>query len=125
MRELSRVMPAGSWVHTTNASVSGDTSGATVSSPTTTVALPEANLVGCTPHQSEVADMMVRLEQMYRVTDVALNESTQEQAGGETSLQTCGDLYKFDITVTFSALAPVDEAPKGETSVPASLGGGS
>jgi len=125
MRELSRVMPAGSWVHTTNASVSGDESGGNLTSTPTALALPEANLVGCTPHQSEVADMMVRLEQMYRVTDVALNESTQEQAGGETSLQTCGDLYKFDITVTFSALAPVDEAPKGETSVPASLGGGS
>jgi Tfp pilus assembly protein PilN len=125
MRELSRVMPANSWIHTTNASVSGDTSGGNLSSPDTTVPLPEANLVGCTPRQSEVARMMVRLEQMYRVTDVALNESTQEQAGGETSLQTCGDLYKFDLTVTFSPVEPANEAPKGETRVPASLGGGS
>jgi Tfp pilus assembly protein PilN len=125
MRELSRVMPANSWVHTTNASVSGDTSGGTPASTETTVPLPEANLVGCTPRQSEVARMMVRLEQMYRVTDVALNESTQEQAGGETSLQTCGDLYKFDLTVTFSPVEPANEAPKGETQVPASLGGGS
>ena len=125
MRELARVMPADSWVHTTNASVSGDTSGANPSSPSTTVPMPEANLIGCTPRQAEVARMMVRLEQMYRVTDVALNESTQEQAGGDTSLQTCGDLYKFDLTVTFSPVSPVDEAPKGETRVPASLGGGS
>jgi len=125
MRELSRVMPANSWVHTTNASVSGDTSGGTPAGTATTVPLPEANLVGCTPRQSEVARMMVRLEQMYRVTDVALNESTQEQAGGETSLQTCGDLYKFDLTVTFSPVEPANEAPKGETRVPASLGGGS
>jgi len=125
MRELSRVMPEGSWVNATNASVSGDASGGNLSSPSTTVALPEANLVGCTPRQSEVARMMVRLEQMYRVTDVALNESTQEQAGGETSLQSCGSLYKFDLTVTFSPVGPVNEAPKGETSVPASLGGGS
>jgi Tfp pilus assembly protein PilN len=125
MRELSRVMPANSWIHTTNASVSGDTSGGNLSSPDTTVPLPEANLVGCTPRQSEVARMMVRLEQMYRVTDVALNESTQEQAGGDTSLQNCGDLYKFDLTVTFSPVEPANEAPKGETRVPASLGGGS
>jgi Tfp pilus assembly protein PilN len=125
MRELSRVMPANSWIHTTNASVSGDTSGGNLSSPDTAVPLPEANLVGCTPRQSEVARMMVRLEQMYRVTDVALNESTQEQAGGDTSLQNCGDLYKFDLTVTFSPVEPANEAPKGETQVPASLGGGS
>jgi Tfp pilus assembly protein PilN len=125
MRELSRVMPANSWIHTTNASVSGDTSGGNLSSPDTTVPLPEANLVGCTPRQSEVARMMVRLEQMYRVTDVALNESTQEQAGGDTSLQNCGDLYKFDLTVTFSPVEPANEAQKGETQVPASLGGGS
>jgi Tfp pilus assembly protein PilN len=125
MRELSRVMPAGSWVHTTNASVAGDTSGAAPAAAGTTVPMPEANLVGCTTRQSEVARMMVRLEQMYRVTDVALNESAQEQSGGDTSLQSCGDLYKFDLTVTFSPVEPPNEAPKGETRVPASLGGGS
>ena len=81
--------------------------------PRPAVPLPEANLVGCTPRQSEVARMMVRLEQMYRVTDVALNESTQEQAGGDTSLQNCGDLYKFDLTVSFSPVEPANEAPEG------------
>jgi Tfp pilus assembly protein PilN len=129
MRELSRVMPANSWVHTTNASVLGDTSsgGNPTSAAATSTALagPEANLVGCTPRQSEVARMMVRLEQMYRVTDVSLNESSQESAGGVTSLQACGDLYKFDLTVTFSPVEPANQAPKGETRVPASLGGGS
>jgi Tfp pilus assembly protein PilN len=129
MRELSRVMPQDSWVHTTNASVLGDTSGGNPTSATTTtstaLAGPEANLVGCTPRQSEVARMMVRLEQMYRVTDVSLNESSQESAGGVTSLQSCGDLYKFDLTVTFSPVEPANEAPKGETRVPAALGGGS
>ena len=68
---------------------------------------------------------MVRLEQMYRVTDVTLNESAQESAGGVTSLQNCGDLFKFDLTVSFSPVEPANEAPKGETRVPASLGGGS
>jgi Tfp pilus assembly protein PilN len=125
MRELSRVMPAGSWVHTANASVIGDTGTADPAAATTAVLGPKANLVGCTPRQSEVARMMVRLEQMYRVTDVELNESTQESAGGETSLQSCGNLYKFDLTVNFSPTEPAREAPKGETRVPASLGGGS
>ena len=89
------------------------------------MAVPKANLVGCTPRQSEVARMMVRLEQMYRVTDVTLNESTQESGSSDTTLQNCGRLYKFDITVSFSPVPPASEAPKGETRVPASLGGGS
>jgi Tfp pilus assembly protein PilN len=129
MRELSRVMPKGSWVNTTSASVTGDSTGTDPTSSTTTstgvVTGPKANLVGCTPRQSEVARMMVRLEQMYRVTEVSLNESAQEQAGGDTTLQNCGSLFKFDLTVTFSPAEPVDQAPKGETRVPASLGGGS
>ena len=85
MRELSRVMPTGSWVHTVDASVVGDAAGGNVAAAATTAGRrrPEANLVGCTPRQSEVARMMVRLEQMYRVTDVALNESAQEAAGGD------------------------------------------
>jgi hypothetical protein len=69
--------------------------------------------------------MMVRLEQMYRVTEVTLNESTQDPAAGDTTLQNCGKLYKFDLTVSFSPVQPSNEAPKGETRVPASLGGGS
>ena len=126
MRELARVMPADSWVHTTDASVAGVTDGGNVASGVTPTATgPQANLVGCTPRQSQVASMMVRLEQMYRVTDVALNESTQEAAGGAASVESCGHLYKFDLTVTFSPAQPANEAPKGETRVPASLGGGS
>jgi Tfp pilus assembly protein PilN len=127
MRELSRVMPSGSWVHTTNASVIGDTTGSDPAAASTPTAVPgpKANLVGCTPRQSEVARMMVRLEQMYRVTDVALNESSQESADAETTLTNCGDMYKFDLTVSFSPTEPASEAPQGETRVPASLGGGS
>ena len=124
MRELARVMPADSWVHTASASVAGDEAAAS-STAATTVVTPQANLIGCTPRQTEVARMMVRLEQMYRVTDVVLNEATQESAGGETSLQACGDLFMFDLTVKFSPVEPANEAPKGETRVPASLGGGS
>ena len=128
MREMSRVMPKDSWVQTTSASVVGDSADATNSTATTsttTLTGPTANLVGCTPRQSQVARMMVRLEQMYRVTDVSLNQSAQELAAGETSLQNCGKLYKFDLTVSFSPMEPATEAPQGETRVPASLGGGS
>jgi hypothetical protein len=62
---------------------------------------------------------------MYRVTEVTLNESTRESGTSETTLQNCGKLYKFDLTVSFSPVPPASEAPKGETRVPASLGGGS
>ena len=127
MRELSRVMPEGSWISNTSASVTGEGVGTDTSTTSDPLAVPtpKANLVGCTPRQSEVARMMVRLEQMYRVTEVTLNESSKDPAGGNTTLQDCGKLYKFDLTVSFSPVQPSSEAPKGETRVPASLGGGS
>jgi Tfp pilus assembly protein PilN len=126
MRELSRVMPEGSWISETSASATGEGVGTeSATADPLAVPTPKANLVGCTPRQSEVARMMVRLEQMYRVTEVTLNESTQDPAAGDTTLQNCGKLYKFDLTVSFSPVQPSNEAPKGETRVPASLGGGS
>jgi Tfp pilus assembly protein PilN len=129
MRELSRVIPEDSWINTTNASVVGESDGTnpagTTTASTAVLTGPTAQLVGCTPRQSDTARMMVRLEQMYRVTDVALNESSQEQGDSETTLQNCGDMYKFDLTVTFDPVRPSNEAPQGEQRVPASLGGGS
>jgi Tfp pilus assembly protein PilN len=132
MRELSLVMPEGSWLQTTDASVTGDLASAggstSTSSSTTssaTAGAPAANLVGCTPHQSDVARMMVRLREANRVTDVSLNESAQEQANQRPAPDTCGRFYKFDITVNFSATEPGTEAPRGERRVPAALGGGS
>jgi hypothetical protein len=127
MREISRVMPDGSWLQTTEASVTGDTSdtaAAPASSSTTAVATgpvsPSATFVGCTPKQTEVAKILVRLRSMHRVTDVELNESLKEQGVSDVTV----DSYKFDVTVTF---APTDtpEAPRGSDTVPASLGGGS
>jgi Tfp pilus assembly protein PilN len=129
MRELSRVMPKDSWLTTTDASVTGSSDDSATSTSTTTssatAGVPTANLVGCTHHQEDVARMMVRLRQMYRVTDVALNESAQEQQGGETTIDQCGELYKFDLTLTFTPTPPRTEAPDGSRSVPAALGGGS
>ncbi len=129
MRELSRVIPKDSWIQTTDAKVVGDSDGtdpaSTTTSSTAVLAGPTLNLVGCTPHQSDTADMMVRLEQMYRATDVELNESAREESASDTTLDNCGSMYKFDLTVNFSPMPPANEAPKGEVRVPASLGGGS
>jgi Tfp pilus assembly protein PilN len=129
IRELSRVMPSGSWLKSADASVSGDTGdSATASSTTATTAAaqPSAELVGCTPKQSDVASMLVRLRQMHRVSDVQLNESTTEVGqAGEISFDSCGTYYQFNVTVSFEPAAPSNEAPRGEATVPAALGGGS
>jgi Tfp pilus assembly protein PilN len=128
MREISRVMPSGSWLQTTQASVAGDpnvAAVATAAAPTAAgPASPSATFVGCTPKQSEVAKILVRLRSMHRVTDVELNQSLREQEVAEVTTDSCGTLYKFDVTVTF-APADLAEAPRGSDSVPASLGGGS
>ena len=130
IRELARVMPEGSWLQTTDASMTGEIDGeGTATDPTTglpAATSPKAKLVGCTPDQSDVARMMVRMRQIHRVDDVELNESSTEPGdSSEVSQDTCGRYYQFDITLTFSQTPPDTEAPRGETSVPASLGGGS
>jgi len=131
MRELSRVMPEGSWLQAADTNVLGDlgsddgTLASAAAAPT--APSPTANLVGCTPGQSDTARLMVRLRQLHRVEDVELGESTREDVEGEASIDSCGSNYKFDVTVTFSPTPPATgtEAPLGETRVPASLGGGS
>jgi Tfp pilus assembly protein PilN len=131
MRELSRVMPAGSWLNSADASVTGDTGteGAAAVDPATaataTPASPTATLAGCTPDQSDAARLMVRLGQLHRVDEVELNQSVKEDSEGEVSVDNCGTNYLFEITVRFSATSPAREAPIGEARVPASLGGGS
>ena len=131
MRELAHIMPDGSWLQSADASVSGDVGSASGVSPATptpgtaVVAQPAANLVGCTPDQDDTARMMVRLQQLYRVEDVQLNESSAGEPDSETSIANCGHLYTFNVTVKFSAATPSREAPLGSSSVPASLGGGS
>jgi hypothetical protein len=87
---------------------------------------PKVNLVGCTPDQSDVAGMMVRLRQLHRVSDVELNQSSTELgAAGDAGVDSCGRYYQFDLLVTFSPTPPQTEAPHGENVVPTSLGGGS
>jgi Tfp pilus assembly protein PilN len=126
MRELSRVMPTGSWLQSADASVLGDPSSSGSVDPTaTTTPAPAANLVGCTPDQEDVADMMVRLRQLHRVDDVELNESVAGARTDEASIESCGALYTFNLTVKFTPTEPAREAPRGSNGVPASLGGGS
>ena len=130
MRELARIMPERSWITTADASVTGDP-GSTdpAAAATGAVSQPTANLVGCTPKQEDTATLMVRLRKLYRVEDVALNESTLEALGAgasdQASFDGCGSYYKYDLTVTFGATPPATEVPRGATRVPASLGGGS
>jgi Tfp pilus assembly protein PilN len=127
MRELSRAMPAGSWLQASDASVAAPASGSeTGVAATAAPAGPTATLTGCTPNQADVARMMVRLRQMHRVTDVMLNQSSTETGEArEVTADSCGTYYQFDVTVSFAVTQPDTEAPRGETRVPASLGGGS
>jgi Tfp pilus assembly protein PilN len=135
MRELSRVMPEGSWLTSASASVTGATDAASATAPAAPAdpasagagaGGPSANLVGCTPKHSDVARMMVRLRQLHRVVDVELTQSSREGAQDATAaIDGCGRNTSFDLTLTFSPTSPVADAPRGETRVPASLGGGS
>jgi Tfp pilus assembly protein PilN len=128
MRELSRVMPANSWLQSTDASITGEVGGegTTTSTGAPVASTPKANLVGCTPDQQDVARMMVRMRQVHRVTDVQLNNSSTELGDqGEVGPGSCGNYYQFDVTLSFTPAAPESEAPRGASSVPAALGGGS
>jgi Tfp pilus assembly protein PilN len=129
MRELSRVMPSGSWLQTTDASVTGAVAGAESTSSTSTTAAvpqPKANLVGCMPNQSDVARMMVRMRQLHRVSDVELNESAKQlNQSGDAGVDSCGSMYQFNLLVSFEPVETQTEAPVGKAAVPASLGGGS
>jgi Tfp pilus assembly protein PilN len=140
MRELSLVVPRGSWLEQVNSSVTGDlsstsgtgSSGASTSSTASSSpsagqssGQPVGELVGCSPRQTDVATLMVRLRRLYRVTDVTLNESSRESDSGTASVDSCGRYLKFDVTVTFGPVPASGEAPSGRKRVPARLGGGS
>lgn len=119
MREVSRVLPAGGWFKSVNASTTGDLGDAEAVSSG-----PSATFTGCMRRQSDVADFMLRLRRMHRVEDVTLQESAIEELRGTPSLEGCGGIYQFDVGVTFAPVVP-REAPDGRSRVPASLGGGS
>jgi Tfp pilus assembly protein PilN len=132
LRELAAVLPEGSWLTEARASLSGDEAIQADSGPAAAAATPGAatqptlGLTGCAPRQPDTAKLMVRLRQLYLVSDVELKESARTEASGPPSLESCGSFYKFDIVVTFSSAgATGDQTPPGRDSVPARLGGGS
>lgn len=125
LRELSALLPAGTWLQETSASVTGELETAAPAAGTEP-AQPGANLKGCAPKQADVAKLMVRLRQVYLVDEVELNESVQGENTGPASIDNCGSLLQFDLMLTFSSASPTErEAPAGAKSVPARLGGGS
>ena len=125
MREVALIMPEGSWLQSADASTSGDGEAADAAASTTGTGGPSATFVGCTPDQSDVARLMVRMRQMHRVAEVTLNESAQSGSQEAATMDNCGRLYQFDLTVNFSPTEPASATPRGATRVPASLGGGS
>jgi Tfp pilus assembly protein PilN len=137
MRELAHVLPEGTWLTEVEASVSPDPE-ATKAAAAGAASGPSAKIAGCAPRQPDVARLMVRLRGMHRVTEVTLKESAAEEqspaagqaAAGPTASTGgadagCGDLYGFDLTVTFEAAPATPADAAGATRVPASLGGGS
>lgn len=122
MRELPRVLPAGGWLQTADASAIGEAAGTTaVATPGS--GGPGAKLAGCVRRQSDVAAVMLRLRRMHRVQDVTLKTSEREGTASPT-FENCGRYFKFDIAVAFTPEVK-REAPVGAKRVPASLGGGS
>lgn len=128
LRELSAIMPKGSWLSEASASTTTGESGqpgAAGADPTAS-GKPTATLKGCTRRQGDVATLMVRLRQVYLVEDVTLTESAKGDDASAATVNSCGRLYTFDLLVTFKAAAPTGkEAPQGRNAVPAALGGGS
>jgi len=139
VREISLVLPRGTWLTQLDASADGSAPGSSTSAPAAPAAGagaataaptgPSAKMTGCAPRQPDVARLMVRLRRMHRVEDVTLNQSgvTDSGAGASTGSGSagagtggCGRLYSFDLTIAFASVAP--PAP---SKVPVSLGGGS
>ena len=124
MRELSLILPEDGWLRGADASATGDLEGGNGTDTGEATGEPLARLTGCTRRQSDVADLMLRLRKLHRVSDVTLNESKRDDAGGDAGADSCGRYYAFDVTVAFVATVK-DETPPGATRVPATLGGGS
>jgi Tfp pilus assembly protein PilN len=127
MRELSRVIPSGSWLlevdGSTGSSPTDASSAAAQPGQETAPTYPTAKLTGCAPSQTDVAKMMTRLREMHAVNDVTLTDSSRgDDTGGASVTEGCTD-YQFNVTVNFGA-TDAKEAPRGQKRVPASLGGG-
>jgi Tfp pilus assembly protein PilN len=129
VRELSRVLPADTYVTQLDAAASGQAGGATGSggssgstgpggaSPAAT-GQPNLVLQGCAPSQEQVAVVLVRLRRLHNASDVSLADSaragSEGGAGGD-----CGRGYAFNATVTFEP-----STQPGDQRAPKHLGGG-
>jgi len=129
VRELAAVFPRGGWIQEVKSSATGTAQGSTAGAAGGKPAKPSMELIGCLPKQSDVAALMVRLRRLYLAEDVALKQSVQSEptsANTKPSLDNCGTMFGFDVTVSFSSSAPTGhEAPPNHSAVPAKLGGGS
>ena len=143
IRQLSHVLPDGTWLTTANATTndananSGPSGGSSSSSSSPNAAgsnVPSVQLSGCAESQDLVATMLVRLRQLEGEKDVSLEKSERPDnvstgAAGSTSggADGCGAThgapnYAFTVDVTLSQTVAQDSAG---AKVPASLGGGS
>ena len=135
MRELSRVLPSGTWLTEADASANpaaSSTGGAAQAAAASTSSGPSAKLLGCARKQTDVAKLIVRLRKMHGVNDVTLatSEKANSVAGSASSAAPaaagaagCGSHYRFEVTVAFDAPASLP-ATNDKKPVPASLGGG-
>ena len=129
MRELALVLPDGTSLTDLTASTSPQAEGAPAPTDPTAAAAstgPSLALKGCAERQPHVATLMVRLQRLYRASDVQLTESTEQDTGSSTPVASGAggdgcprDTYLFNLTVTFEPLE-LDPARR----VPARLGGG-
>jgi Tfp pilus assembly protein PilN len=143
VRELSQVLPDGTWLSTVNATTNdansqAGTSGSSspsssASSSSTGSGAPSVQLQGCAESQELVATLLVRLRQLEGAQDVNLDKSDRPDdiTGGATPSSTSGGdcgvthgqpNYSFSVTVTLSPTVAQDSSG---VKVPASLGGGS
>ena len=132
MRELSRVMPAGSWLQTTDASTKEDTGGSS-GAPAPRPPRPGRPERRRSPER-HLRRLHAEADRGREDPRPAAPDAPRHGRGAErvaarrgrneVTVDSCGPLYKFNVTVTF-APTDTDEAPTGTDSVPASLGGGS
>jgi Tfp pilus assembly protein PilN len=139
MRELGRVLPAGSDLLALNGAVGSGAPGSGASVPATAASssatpasstppgsTPSIVLSGCSVSQAEVAQTLQRLKLMDGVSEAQLTSSVQGGAasGGGSGGGSCpeGD-YAYSITVIFAAL-PATPIPTVAPTVPASSAAG-
>jgi Tfp pilus assembly protein PilN len=143
VRELSKVLPDGTWLQTASATTNDPNAGSSPSgsggssSASTAAApgsgIPAVSLNGCAVSQDAVATLLVRLRQLHGATDVSLQKSDRPDSsgagtsGGGGSSGGCGSTrhqpnYAFTVNVMLSQTLAQDDS---HSKVPASLGGGS